>query len=178
MSTRTRVVRPAGGSLRYRLSDFLWGTGLVDAQCAPFVVAHKGGQPGGILLGVSLGQRAAQSPADCYGRYVQSLREGALNDVPGRLGSSWVTSNLWARVTVRASIGKHMGNLCPYWDGRLPILGVDVGVSGDHWDMVVLKVPSRHHEDRVDRARANAPLLGELRPGRARIPEPGIRQSH
>ena len=23
-----------------------------------------------------------------------------------------------------------MGNLCPYWDGRLPILGVDAGFAG------------------------------------------------
>ena len=30
-----------------------------------------------------------------------------------------------------------MGNLCPYWDGRLPILGVDAGFAGDRWDMVV-----------------------------------------
>ena len=30
-----------------------------------------------------------------------------------------------------------MGNLHPYWDRRLPILGVDAGFAGHRWDMVV-----------------------------------------
>ena len=30
-----------------------------------------------------------------------------------------------------------MGNLCPYWDGRLPILGADAGLAGNRWDIVV-----------------------------------------
>jgi len=42
----------------------------------------------------SLGQRAAQFRAVSCDRYVQSLWEGALNDIPGRLGPSWMTSNL------------------------------------------------------------------------------------
>jgi hypothetical protein len=33
-----------------------------------------------------------------------------------------------------------MGDLYPYWDGRLPILGVDAGFAGDRWDMVVKRL--------------------------------------
>jgi hypothetical protein len=30
-----------------------------------------------------------------------------------------------------------MGNFCPYWDERSPILGIDAGIAGDRRDMVV-----------------------------------------
>jgi hypothetical protein len=46
----------------------LWDRGSVDAKYAPFVVAHIGVQPGGILLGVSLG-RALPSGKVCSTTY-------------------------------------------------------------------------------------------------------------
>jgi hypothetical protein len=100
------------------------------AKCAPCVVVHVEVHPGDILLGVSLGQRAAQFRAVGCECYVQSLREGALNDVPGRLG---VLLDDLEPVNMSYGTSVHRkahGQSLPILDERLPMSGVDTRVCG------------------------------------------------